>query len=107
MPQGWTVNLTFSNHSTQPSGAVVIPLSATDGSSTSPAFSGATTSAAVANGGSRYFSFTAATQGSYAIASTDTAQTKAGQWATLKVVAPTAPITLTLPTGVFTIRNPG
>ena len=107
VPQGWTVNLTFSNHSTQPSGAVVIPLSATDGSSTSPAFSGATTSAAVANGGSRYFSFTAATQGTYAIASTDTAQTKAGQWATLKVVAPTAPITLTLPTGVFTIRNPG
>ena len=107
LPQGWTVNVTFTNQTGKPNGAVVVPLSASDGSSTTPAFSGAANAAPVAADVAGYFSFSAATQGTYAIASTDPALTKSGQWATLKVAAPTAALTIVLPTGVFTIRNPG
>lgn len=108
VPQGWTVNVTVANHMTEPTGAVVAPLSASDGGSApSPAFTGAQTGAPVAAGAAGYFSFSAATQGTYAIVSSDTAQTKAGQWATLKIAGATAPITIVLPLGTFTIRNPG
>ena len=107
VPQGWTVNVTFSNHTSAASGASVAALSAADGNSTTPAFAGAQTSAPVPADRAGYFSFSAATQGTYAIVSSDGAQTRAGQWATLKVGAPTAALTIVLPNGAFTIKNPG
>lgn len=108
VPQGWTVNVTLTNHIADAStGAVVAAASATDGSTPTPAFNGAQTDTDVKPGKAAYFSFTASTQGTYAIVSTNGSQTKAGQWATLKVAGPTAPLTINLPTGLFTIRNPG
>ncbi len=96
VPKGWTVYVTFSNQGASCSDGLAVVNAPGE---TKPVFGGGGTRAPVAAGGVGYFQFTASTVGKYAIASTDTARARGGEWIRFEVVGADQPPELTLPDG--------
>lgn len=89
IPQGWTVNVTFTNQATVNHSAEIVPFSQVKaGKNFTPAFSGAAISnptLGISQGVTKKFSFTADKAGKYGIICAVPGHDDAGMWDTLVV----------------------
>jgi PQQ-dependent dehydrogenase (methanol/ethanol family) len=107
IPQGWKVNVTYVGHDREADHSLVLGQQAGDAEA---AFEGATTStptlgtvAAVPE----YFTFTASTQGTFALGCGVDGHAADGEWGTVEVVSPDAPPRLFLGESAFTVTVAG
>ncbi len=106
IPQGWQVNVSFTNHALTRNDGVAVVQTQAGGT---PVFSGAETPnpAGVPAGTYSYFHFIASTEGDYVLASTTKSRAENGEWIHFKVVKSDAAPELFLPGLQFAVVAAG